>query len=111
MVTSTILLLVSFFQVQPNGPLVLTGAGQRALGLLLGVMPSDLGPLGRHPLHPWIFWAPPHAPLVVMDADLHHWTNSPPICNKDIWVSTYYYVETRSYGMFGPRAPTFLVLG
>ena len=23
----------------------------------------------------------------------------------------YYYVETRSYGMFGPRAPTFLVLG
>ena len=23
----------------------------------------------------------------------------------------YYYVETRSYGMFGPRVPTFLVLG
>ena len=82
LLTSTTLLLASSFRAQPNRPLVLPGVGRRALGPP-DISPSDLGPLGHHPMHLWIFRAPLHEPLAVMGADLPHWTKSLPICSGE----------------------------
>ena len=51
----TNLLLVSSFRAQPNGPLVLLGAGRRALG-----------PPWRRTMQPGSFWATPYPPYNVV---------------------------------------------
>ena len=77
-----LLLLLSSIRMSPTC-LWFSWASPLAIWVLLVATHCTLGPPGRHPTYPFSFRALSHAPLVVISADLHQWTQLSPVCSGD----------------------------